>query len=615
MCGIGGQVRFDGYDVETELLDKMSMLLEHRGRDDYGHFVQENVGLLHRRLSIIDLSDAAKQPMLTQDCNYGIVFNGEIFNYIELREVLKKRGVTFETSSDTEVLLKGYVEFGIDVVNMIDGMFAFCIYDKIKNKLYLVRDRLGIKPLYYHQNDRALTFASEIKAIIKSGICPFRIDPIGLKQYIHLQLYLNDQTLFKDVHALQPGHMLILDLHDNSIMKTMYWDLPEHEEEILYSEAIRELQVRLTDAVRLWSRSDVPVAAYVSGGLDSSSVAAMAIKSVKSKLMTFSSVFSSPKFHDERLFSDAVANYIGSDHHRIELNKEDIIKAHNDLLYVLDMPIAGYSAPYRVLSRIVRSSAKVVLTGHGGDELFCGYPKYIGAAIAHEMSGLVSGTTINSIQFSNLKYIKGFEQQVRQIIGRSAFGSDLEIIKSLFYRYDEIWNEVNPDIRKEADGYDVAESMLEMINYRNTGFMKKLLYLDLKILLPGLLHVEDRTSMVENLESRTPLLARSVVEFAASVPERYLFQDGLKGLIRKSVEPILPGIVTSNPSKSGTMYPAADLFENDMVDLLQSDLRLLDNYGVFVKPVNYMLGSSNQIINKRLTWGMWSIAAWLRAYA
>lgn len=617
MCGIGGQAKFDKYNVKHDLLKRIGDSLEHRGRDHAGYYFDKNVGLVHRRLSIIDVSPAGHQPMFIQDGKLGIVFNGEIFNYLELRQELKRHGYLFDTNSDTEVLLKSYQAFGLDFLKKIEGMFAFALLDLERQCLFLVRDRLGIKPLYYHKDTRAITFASEIKGIIKSGVIPAAIDPVGLCDYIHIQLYTQDRTLFRDIKAVEPGSYLIVDLQNQSVLTKTYWDMPDEDTSLEYNDSIDYLRNLITDAVKLWSRSDVPIAAYISGGLDSSSVATIAQsylnKNIQTNLVTFSSIFPEADFQDERFYSDAVAAKIQSEHHRVILSKDRIIKAHHDLLYVLDMPIAGYSAPYRVLSNIVRQKAKVVLTGHGGDELFCGYPKYIVAVLAKQLSESLSGKS-SFIDTENTKYLMGFEKQARQILSRSVFGQDDDILKSLFFRSENLWQYAHPDIRRLVGEYSVTESLKKVYSHRNSGYLKKLLYLDMKLLLPGLLHVEDRTSMIENLESRTPLLDRKIVEFAGAVPEKYLLKDGLKGMIRKTVEPFLPAIVTKNPSKSGTMYPAAELFDRELKDLVDSDLTILDKSGLFIKPVKDILNERNELINKRVTWALWSLGAWIRAF-
>jgi asparagine synthase (glutamine-hydrolysing) len=337
-------------------------------------------------------------------------------------------------------------------------------------------------------------------------------------------------------------------------------------------------------------------------------------KDVQTNLHTFSSIFPNANFKDERVYSDAVAMEIQSQHHSVILPKDHIIESHKDLLYVLDMPIAGYSAPYRTLSKTVREHAKVVLTGHGGDELFCGYPKYIGAVLVKQMNESHAGITISDSQIGNLKYAIGFEKQLKSIFSKSLFGDDREILKALFYRSEHFWEHVNPEVSRQVEQYDVADVMDNCIKDRKTGFLKKLLYLDQKLLLPGLLHVEDRTSMVENLESRTPLLDREVVEFAARMPVEYLMKDGLKGMIRKAVEPFLPSHVTKNPSKSGTMYPAAELFENELEDLVRNDLQILDSSGLFTYPVENLMNMKPELVNKRNLWALWSLGAWMRSF-
>lgn len=616
MCGIGGQVRFDDKNVKPILLEKIGEAIEHRGRDNAGYYCKKNIGLVHRRLSIIDLTNSANQPMFIENGQIGITFNGEIFNYLELRQLLIQKGYHIHTNSDTEVLLKSYVEYGIEFLDKIDGMFAFALVDFQKKKLFLVRDRLGIKPLYYYLDSNSIIFASEIKGIIKSGEYSSAIDYLGLCEYLHMQLYTGNNTFFKGIKTVEPGHYIVLDLCEYTVEIIKYWDMPQDEIDISYEDAVEQLRNYIDKAVLLWSRADVPIAAYISGGLDSSSVATLAKKhlnkKIQSNLTTFSSIYPEAQFPDERPYSDAVASAIQSDHYRVILPKEDVIKAHDDLLYVLDMPIAGYSAPYRIMSRMVRKSNKVVLTGHGGDEFFCGYPKYIAAALSKEISNNLSSS--GEINSQNIKYLIGFENQARQIIGQCLFKDDRHIIKALFYRSEHLWNYVNPDISKEVKDYDVSDSLMQTFANRNTGFLKKLLYLDIKTLLPGLLHVEDRTSMIENLESRTPLLDRKIIEFASRIPERYLLRDGLKGMIRKAMGPILPTIVTVNPSKSGTMYPASELFDRELKNRVDQDLSILDNSGLFTKPVKHILGESQELINKRVTWALWSLGAWMRAF-
>lgn len=618
MCGIGGHIRFDNKKVETEFLEQIGNSIEHRGRDFAGYYVRDNIGLVHRRLAIIDLTPAGNQPMISQNGKYIIVFNGEILNYKELRNELIGKGHNFKSNSDTEVILQSYEEFGLNLLDKIDGMYAFSLIDFETKKIYLVRDRLGIKPLYYYENKDSLTFSSEIKGIVNTGICSVEIDPFAFYDYLNIQLYTQDKTLFKGIKSVDPGTFISIDLNNYKVKKHKYWDIPEEEfVHMDYNEAIESLRGMIKDSVSLWSRSDVPIAAYVSGGLDSSIVSTYAKQSIdnsiQQNLFTFSSIFPNTNFRDERPFSDAMANFLGSDHHRIILSRDELVNAHRDLLYVLDMPVAGYASPYRVFSKIVRKYVKVVLTGHGGDEFFGGYPRYIIAALSKHITDSYKGID-SSFDMNNIKYIKGFEEQSKLIFSGSLFSDDRKIISSLFNRSGHLWDYVHPDIKKEIGDYSYIESMLDKIKDRKTSFLKKLLYLDAKVLLPGLLHVEDRTSMIENLESRTPLLDKRIVEFAGRLPESYLFRDGLKGMIRKASEPVLPKMITSNPSKSGTVYPIAEMIDYELKDLLQEDLKILDQSGLFIESASKMLGERTELVNKRITWALWSMGSWIKAF-
>lgn len=617
MCGIAGQVRFDKTKIKEEILFAMGKSMEHRGRDYMGTFIKKNVGLVHQRLSIIDTSAAGNQPMALDDQSVCIVFNGEIFNYIEIRAELIKKGYTFKSDSDTEVLLKSYAEYGMDFLEHIEGMYALAIVDYRKNKMFLVRDRLGIKPLYYTMQDKSIYFASEIKTLVKTGCCKSEIDLKGLKQYLHIQLYLEDTTLFKNIKTIEPGCFVTVDLDGNGFSKQRYWDIPEEEMDISYEEAVEELQRRIIGAIKLWGRSDVPIGAYISGGLDSSFVATIASKCVDSRiqdeLLTFSSIYPNMKFRDESVYSDKVAENIRTNHNRVMLSHEEVIKHHKDLIYALDMPIAGYSAPYRTLSKEVRKHCKVVLTGHGGDEFLCGYPKYISAYAVRKMN---EGTRNSEeiLKTGYFKYLKGFERQAKSIIGDSLFMDDKQLLRSLFYRSAGLWEYINEDIKSATSTYDVSEDILKQYNGRNNGELKKLLYLDQKILLPGLLHVEDRTSMLENLESRTPLLAREVIEFAARLPEEYLLKEGLKGMMRRVAKDILPDMVVENPSKSGTMFPVNELFFGDMWEDVKSRMKILDDTDLFNISIETLIEKNTERIDNRTIWALWSLACWIEEF-
>ncbi|WHA06078.1 asparagine synthase (glutamine-hydrolyzing) [Candidatus Megaera polyxenophila] len=613
MCGISGQVRFDKSPIDNGIIEKMLKSLEHRGRDDKQYLLNGNVLLAHNRLSIIDISESGRQPMVTSDGNLVIVFNGEIFNYLPLKESLISKGYRFKGTSDTEVLLYLWQELGVGCLEKIEGMYAFCIYDKFEDILWIVRDRMGIKPLYYYINDKALTFASEVKAILASGVVKPKLNILGLSDYLFCQSYLQNKTLFHSIESVEPGSALKVFISSGTYKVIKYWDFPEKEDsDINYSDAVEELKHLVFRAVKSWSISDVPMGSYLSGGIDSSTVAAIASSFSKEKLKTFSSIFNVQGYEDESFYSTLLAHHISSDHFKVSLSENEIIDDHKDLMYILDYPIAGYSAAYRTLSREVRKYCKVVLTGHGGDELFCGYPKYLIAQLSNNLTDNANGKA-NSIDLSKLKFIKFFEQQARNILGQSAFTSEYAILKHLFDRSYGLWDLINPDIKSQARGYSSMDVLYEMQNTRKESFLKKILYLDQKVLLPALLHVEDRTSMAENLESRTPLLDTSIVEFSYKMPESFFMQNSLKSLMRDVAKQILPEEIINNSKKSGIVYPVMSIFNYKMKHEVDKALAELDKTQLFIKPCHAIINNYNGQ-KDRVIWALWSLSEWIKSY-
>lgn len=613
MCGISGQVRFDKSGIDQFVIEKMLNSLEHRGRDDKQYLIDGNVALMHNRLSIIDISESGRQPMTTENGTLSIVFNGEIFNYLSLKEYLVNKGYNFKGASDTEVLLCLWQDLGPSCLEKIEGMYAFCIYDKSEGILWFARDRMGIKPLYYYIDDKSLTFASEVKAILASGVVNPRLNVLGLSDYLFCQSYLQNKTLFHSIESLEPGNVLKVSINtgDHKIIK--YWDFPEEKtSNIKYSDAVEQLKSLISEAVKRWSISDVPVGSYLSGGIDSSTVATLASSFLEGKLNTFSSVFNVAGYEDESFYSSLLANNISSNHFKISLSEDEIINDHKNLMYVLDYPIAGYSAPYRTLSREVRKHCKVVLTGHGGDELFAGYPKYLVAQLANSLTNNANEKE-DFIDLSKLKFIKSFEQQARNLLGQSAFTNEYVILQQLFNRSYFLWDLVNPDIKSQAKNYNSVDVLYEMQNSRKTSFLKRILYLEQKILLPALLHVEDRTSMIENVESRTPLLDTSIVEFSHKMPEEFFIKNSLKSLMRDVAKEILPRELIENNKKSGIVYPVMNIFKDQMKEDINETFIELDKTQLFLYPCHKIINNYNGQ-KDRIVWALWSLSKWIRSY-
>ena len=371
MCGLVGVIKLDQQPVELPVLAHMAAALDHRGPDDEGHLIDGTVGLYHKRLSIIDLS-SGHQPMTSDGTT--IVFNGEIYNYVELREDLKRRGHSFRTTSDTEVILKMYAEHGPEFVKFLNGMFTFLLYDPNRGRLLAARDHFGIKPLYYYRDDRHILFASEIKALLRHPAVRAEANHDSLRDYITFQFVLNGETLFSGIHKLLPGHYQVIDLASGGVQTVRFWEPqfridPYHTEEYF----VVELRRLLEDAVRLQLRSDVPVGAYLSGGMDSSAITTLAAARHTGILKTFTGAFREGPEFDETSFAHEVAAACRAEMHEIVCTETDFVDLLPRLVYHMDEPAAGPGLfPQYMVSRCAANHVKVVLGGQGGDEIFGG---------------------------------------------------------------------------------------------------------------------------------------------------------------------------------------------------------------------------------------------------
>ncbi|MBQ42446.1 MAG: asparagine synthase (glutamine-hydrolyzing), partial [Gemmatimonadetes bacterium] len=364
MCGIVGIIHRDAdRAVEEDLLLAMTDVLIHRGPDDSGTWICGPVGLGHRRLSVIDLA-GGHQPMSVADGSMVITYNGEIYNYLELREELKRKDFEFRTLSDTEVLLQMYAAHGEGCVGLLNGMFSFAVWDASRKRLFAARDRLGIKPFYFYEGEGIFLFASEIKSLLLHPAVVADLDHDALQDYLNLQYCLGDKTLFKGIHRLLPGHRLVWEA--GTVRTEQYWDLDFTPQEIGEEEVVERLRWLLADAVRLRLRSDVPLGTHLSGGLDSSTIAALAADLMDSKLSVFTGGFRNGNRYDESHYARLVADNIGASYFEVFPTAQDLADTFEDLIYYLDEPIAGAAVfPQYFLSRLASEHVKVVLGGQG----------------------------------------------------------------------------------------------------------------------------------------------------------------------------------------------------------------------------------------------------------
>ncbi len=562
MCGICGYITFrSGIEAKRPILAEMCDLLRHRGPDEGALYCKGNVGLGHRRLSIIDLS-GGKQPMSTEDGSLTVVFNGEIYNFPELREELSAKGYRFLNKSDTEVLLHGYHAWGDDLLRRLNGMFAFALWDAKRNRLLAARDRLGKKPFYWHLGKDGFLFSSEMKSLLKEPAVSREVDPEAVDKFFSYGYVPAPLTIFKSVSKLRPGHCLVLE--DGKVKVSQYWDVtyrpdPDCKTEDDYVEKLYGL---MQASVRRRLISDVPLGAFLSGGLDSSVVVGLMAGISPSAVKTFTIGFNEEGY-SEMPDARVVSDLFKTEHHEFTV-KPDAISLLPDLAWHFDEPFADSSAvPTYYVSKMARSQVTVVLSGDGGDELFAGYNHYV--------------------QLDALSRYKPVPHLLRRAVaagGRrlpmgakgkfflSALG---EIERREAYDIVDIYPPVKSDIlsadfRAKLAGLPRPESSRDYwLNVPKHADLSRMQYLDTKVYLPeDILTKVDRMSMANSLETRAPLLDYTVVEFAAGIPPHLQRKDGRgKYILRKMASRFLPSSILDK-KKQGFAIPRDQWFKKDL---------------------------------------------------
>jgi len=565
MCGIAGIVANQSVsqDKLSATLATMMRLTKHRGPDGDGTWIDKTAGVAfaHLRLSIIDLTTGA-QPMASPSGNV-ITYNGEIYNFIELRKELGEQ--SFKTTSDTEVILRAYEKWGERCVEKLRGMFAFALWDVARNKLFVARDRFGIKPLYYATVGGTFYFASEIKALI-----PFlpkvEADRDGLHDYFCFQFCLGAKTMYSGVRQLEPAHCGYVEAN-GSLAPTRYWevhyDLDWGHDEKYFVERVRE---RLFDSVDVHLRADVEVGAYVSGGIDSSLVAALAQNlRPKDRFQAFTGKFAEfGEAFDESRYVRALAEERGMKLHEVDITEDDFVRCMPEVIYHLDQPVAGPgSFPQYMVSGLVKGKVKVVLGGQGGDETFGGYARYLLAYWEQCIKGALDGT-MNSGNFvvtyesiiPNLVSLRGYKPLIQEFWSQGIFeGRDRRYFR-LINRSNTFGDIIQWDLFKGAFSYEEFKRIYWGPNVGRESYFDSMTHFDFKTLLPALLQVEDRMSMAHGVESRVPLLDHALVELAATIPASIKFQSGeLKRLLKIAFTDKLPGEIVNRRDKMGFPVP------------------------------------------------------------
>jgi asparagine synthase (glutamine-hydrolysing) len=594
MCGIAGLLNFDGGPPpDRAALARMIHTLHHRGPDGYGFFSDPSCGLAHARLSIIGLSDG-HQPIHNEDGSVWIVFNGEIFNYIELRDELTQAGHRFYTHSDTEVIVHLYERHGERFVDHLNGQFAIALWDRKRQKLVLARDRTGIRPLFYTRVNGRLAFASEVKSLFALPEVPRKLNLSAVGDVMTYWSALAPDTVFEGILSLPPGHVLTIERGRETLSKYWDWQFPAHpprreRSDDSYAEELRSL---LTDAVRLQLRADVTVGAYLSGGLDSSAIAALVRRSHGKPLITFSIAFEDPEF-DESAFQAQMAASLGTQHTQILCRKSDIGAIFPTVILHTESPILRTApAPLMLLSRSVREhSLKVVLTGEGADEVFGGYDIYKEALIRRFWARNPRSTWRPALLERLYPYLKHSPAATRAIT-RRFYGQGLDRAALATFAHEprwattrRSWQFFSPEARAILGNRDASEHVLARLPREIAGFlpMGRDQYVEAHTLLSGYLlsSQSDRVAMANSVEGRFPFLDHRLIEFANRLPPSLKLR-GLteKYLLKRAVRDVLPPQVV-NRTKQPYRAPDSQSFycdgkPLDYVEELLSPGRLSD---------------------------------------
>ena len=622
MCGLAGIAAFAGASPPNEnLIRAMCDTIVHRGPDDEGIDVRNNVAFGMRRLAIIDLS-GGKQPVFNEDHTVRTVFNGEIYNFRELRSQLEKKGHKFSTSSDTEVLVHGYEEWGTELPKYLNGMFAFAIHDMVNRRLLIARDHLGIKPLFYFFNGKHLIWGSEIKTILSTNLVNRGLDINALSEFLAWEYIPGQGTLFSNIHKLEPGYLLDIDLTSPACEPKEYWDIPLPDKPLQYSDDDWEAMVtdKIHQCVKRQLISDVPLGAFLSGGVDSSLVV-----SSMQQANTFSIGFDDPSYN-ELEYAQKVARHLGVKH-TFEVIKPHVSDMFDHLMNFMDDPIGDFSIfPTFLVSRLARQHVKVALSGDGGDELFGGYETYLANNAAKYYSYIPSmlrrgviAPILESIPPRPKK--KGMINKVKRFVEGANLPSSLAHARWRIFADEALQTKLfTPDALQQLTR--PIDSHINQL-FKRAGSRSRLassLYVDVKSYLSDNCLVKvDRMSMANSLESRVPMLDRELVELAFQVPDYLkLNQGNIKILLKKIAAKQVPRECVYR-QKEGFSIPIkhwlGTQFRPIMEDLLNNNR--LQQEGIFnVKTINklkfdHLCGKAN---HSHVLWSLMVFQAWRRRW-
>jgi asparagine synthase (glutamine-hydrolysing) len=630
MCGIAGIIDVNNR-VDRDILLRMTNIMQHRGPDGEGFYIDTLVGLGHRRLSIIDL-EGGSQPMSNEDGSVWITYNGEIYNFPILQKGLSQRGHRFRTRSDTEVIIHAYEEYGTDCLRHLRGMFAFAIWDAKKSQLFLARDRLGKKPLYYYFNNERFVFTSEIKAILQDQGIPRAIDLTALKDYFTYGYIPFPKTIFKDIYKLPPAHFMVVSLLDARVTTVkpikqakltikidQYWDI-KYEPDYSLSERqwIEALLEKLKEAVKIRLISDVPLGVFLSGGLDSSTVVALMSMVQDMPVKTFSIGFKEEDFSELR-YARTVAERFGTKHHEM-IVEPDAIEILPRLAWQFDEPFADSSAiPTYYVSKIARENVTVILSGDGGDETFAGYNRYASAFWFYNYARFIP-RSFRRLIFGGISSLMPCGMRGKGFLRHLAL-NPFEYYKGMISQDDMQYLDklFSGDIKKEIIKlnqsneflYDNGDFLNQFFNrYQDADFLTRIQYLETKTYLPeDILTKVDRASMLCSLETRAPLLDHELLEFVARIPSTYKIRGGEKKyILKKAMSTLLPEEILRR-DKMGFCTPLRHWFKKDLTGYAREILldRRFKERGFFnIKHIESLI-NNHRLRHRDLSQHIWQL--------
>jgi len=623
MCGIVGILNIKS-KVDRSTILEMTNSIEHRGPDDSGTFIEDNLGLGQRRLSIIDLSPTGHQPMLSSDGSVVIVFNGEIYNHLDIRKKLVQLGYNFKGTSDTETMICAYQAFGLDFLKILNGIFTIAIYDKKQQRLIIARDRFGVKPLYFYKDNFHFIFGSEIKAILSRNVSR-KINYQALHEFSYYGNTLGNRTMFKNIYKLLPGEFLQIDKSSLNIKSEFFWKpeeaLPE-KKSITEHEAIETTKNLLEKAVSRQLLADVPVGVFLSGGIDSSAITAFASKHYEGKLKTFSSAFDFDNGHNELPMAKKIASKFNTEHEEMMIYGKDLPEIIEKMVVHHDEPFSdAANIPLFLLGQQVQGSCKVVLQGDGGDELFAGYPRYhilqnlwkykMGVKYSKLIAPILpSGFLKQKINRFNSVFK---EKDLGRFFGKMLTTESEEKDPRMVF---------SKTIRNHIEGtnpflaYEEASNRFAMLD----GLSQKMLWIDMINILPNqFLEKVDKSTMASGIEVRVPFLDNDLASFAMSLPGNLKVKKGIKKyILKKALEGVISDEVLYGPKKGfGVPYknwikvPLNSYFKDMIYSKTMMDSGILD-YSNIENLMDSKEGGFDE--NGFMLWKILNFSIWTEKY-